>query len=69
MVLLGGRGGGFDDAGDEALGQGSGLVDGAAGVGADGLVGGEGDHKQEDALGGVAGRDGDTKAKMTETGL
>ena len=59
VVLLGGRGDGFDDAGDEALGQGGGLLEGAAGVGADVLVGGEGDHEEEDALGGVAGSDGD----------
>ena len=46
--LLRGEGPGLGDAGDEALGQLGGTLQGAAGVGADVLEGGEGNHEGED---------------------
>jgi hypothetical protein len=45
-------------AGDETLDQLDRTFHGAAGVGADILVGCEGDHEVEDALSGIAGSDG-----------
>ena len=58
---LGGLGGGagLGDAGNEALDQLGGTLQGAAGVGADVLEGGEGDHEGEDAAAGIAGSNGD----------
>ena len=56
--LRGGGAGGLGDAGNEALDQLDGAFHGAAGVGADVFVGGEGDHEAEDASGGIAGSDG-----------
>jgi len=56
--LLGG-GAGLGDAGNEALGQFEGTLQGAAGIGADVLEGGEGDHEEEDAPARVAGSNGD----------
>ena len=55
---LGGRRAGLGDAGNEALGQLDRTLHGAAGVGADVLVGREGDHEVEDAPGWIAGSDG-----------
>ena len=57
--LRGGGAGGLGDAGNEALDQLDRTLHGAAGVGADVLVGREGDHEVEDAPGGIAGSDGD----------
>ena len=54
-----GGGAGLGDAGDEALGQLGGTLQGAAGIGADILEGGKGDHEGEDAPGWIAGSDGD----------
>ena len=58
---LGGLGGwaGLGDAGNEALGQLGGTLQGAAGIGADVLEGGKGDHEGEDAPARIAGSYGD----------
>ena len=55
------RGGGprLGDAGDEAVGQPGSTLEGAAGVGADALEGGEGNHEGKDAPSWIAGSDGD----------
>ena len=60
--LLGGLfglGDGLGDAGDEALGEGDGTLEGAAGVGAGDFQLGDGDEVNEDAFGGIAGGNGD----------
>ncbi len=54
-----GGGAGLGDAGDEPLGQLGGTLQGAAGIGADVLEGGEGDHEGEDAPARIAGSDSD----------
>ena len=51
--------GGLGDAGDEALGQLDRALHGAAGIGADFLEGGKGDHEVQDAPSWIAGSDGD----------
>ena len=58
IAIIGGGAGGLGDAGNEALDQLDRAFHGAAGVGADILVGREGDHEVEDALRGIAGSDG-----------
>ncbi len=54
-LRLRGGGPGLGDAGDKPLGQLGGTLEGAAGIGADILEGGEGDHEGEDAPGGISG--------------
>ena len=57
--LLRGGGPGLGDAGDAALDQLGGTLQGAAGVGAGVLEGGKGDHEGKDAPSWIAGSDGD----------